>query len=513
MILKKRSILNRELEWEEIDQNWADLESGLSQKANTVHSHNIQAISGLQTTLDAKLNNSQRGSINGVAALDATGKVPLNQLPEISNDSGGMFFPHQSLTQDDIGKLVIKKDGVCQIPVFEDAVAGSLQQYSVTCSLSSFQTLSPPRLSITLENLPLDGEGIYLPVSIGSNSQTLYMSFYFKDIPNSSTEIAIGTNIEETVTNIYNAIRPFQVSTPAIHTSITGVNRLEIRVNCIGHYSDFDFIWNYFSSASTNSASVNISNSETSANARSGDILKPFLLIWGFYQAGMGMINNDDKQQRLKWFFDSPAFSGTTFLNGYDTTMIRYPLNYEEMMTGLCERLNTLGNVGIQEASYVGDTVYFGLNNGDYINFQLGGTDFTLFNNSFSFPHTFGGYQPAVPPHCKYPIVGLVKSVSETHCEIYTAPICKFKLTGTHEINFNNLGDLSRYCALNPEQPGHIMSLHSLLDEYSDLSILAPCMAGYVTAIDNNIQPDQYFDGALSLDMLVISAIITMTGD
>jgi len=45
------------------------------------HSHPISEVTGLQTELDNKLDDSQRGAANGVASLGATTKIPIGEVP------------------------------------------------------------------------------------------------------------------------------------------------------------------------------------------------------------------------------------------------------------------------------------------------------------------------------------------------------------------------------------------------------------------------------------------------
>lgn len=86
--------------------------------ADDSHNHIISNIDGLQSALDSKqaslgftpLNANLKGAVNGVAELDATGKVPASQLPsyvddvlEYDNQAG---FP----TTGETGKIYIAKD-------------------------------------------------------------------------------------------------------------------------------------------------------------------------------------------------------------------------------------------------------------------------------------------------------------------------------------------------------------------------------------------------------------------
>lgn len=86
--------------------------------ADDSHNHIISNIDGLQSALDSKqaslgftpLNANLKGAANGVAELDATGKVPASQLPsyvddvlEYDNQAG---FP----TTGETGKIYVAKD-------------------------------------------------------------------------------------------------------------------------------------------------------------------------------------------------------------------------------------------------------------------------------------------------------------------------------------------------------------------------------------------------------------------
>lgn len=65
-----------------IDQSKiANLTADLASKASSAHTHPISEVTNLQASLDAKVDDSEKGAANGVATLDGTGKVPSSQLP------------------------------------------------------------------------------------------------------------------------------------------------------------------------------------------------------------------------------------------------------------------------------------------------------------------------------------------------------------------------------------------------------------------------------------------------
>jgi hypothetical protein len=78
--------------------------------ATASHTHSISQVTGLQTALDNKLDDSQKGAANGLAELDATGKVPSAQLPSYVDDvleyAAAANFPATGET----GKLYVALD-------------------------------------------------------------------------------------------------------------------------------------------------------------------------------------------------------------------------------------------------------------------------------------------------------------------------------------------------------------------------------------------------------------------
>lgn len=80
------------------------------------HAHTIGNVTGLQTALDAKIATSAKGTANGVAELDSTGKVPANQLPSFVDDviegylNAGKLYKeeaHTSQINGETGKIYI----------------------------------------------------------------------------------------------------------------------------------------------------------------------------------------------------------------------------------------------------------------------------------------------------------------------------------------------------------------------------------------------------------------------
>lgn len=75
----------------------------LAGKADSSHSHVISDVTGLQGALDDKIETSEKGANNGVATLDAGGKVPASQLPNTVMEFKGVFDPATATFTDAAG--------------------------------------------------------------------------------------------------------------------------------------------------------------------------------------------------------------------------------------------------------------------------------------------------------------------------------------------------------------------------------------------------------------------------
>lgn len=86
------------------------ISSGVITVKDNSHNHTISNVTGLQTALDAKLGTSLKGAANGLAELDADGKVPSSQLPSYVDDviegylSSGKFYKESAHTTEITGE-------------------------------------------------------------------------------------------------------------------------------------------------------------------------------------------------------------------------------------------------------------------------------------------------------------------------------------------------------------------------------------------------------------------------
>lgn len=92
------------------------IDNGVITVKDNSHAHSIENVTGLQAALDAKIAATTKGSANGVAELDSTGKVPASQLPSFVDDvvegylNAGKLYKeeaHTSQINGETGKIYI----------------------------------------------------------------------------------------------------------------------------------------------------------------------------------------------------------------------------------------------------------------------------------------------------------------------------------------------------------------------------------------------------------------------
>lgn len=510
MTLKKRSILGRELLWEEVDQNWSDIEQNFTQKANTVHTHNISSISGLQNALDLKIGLLQKGAVNGVATLDGAGKIPLSQLPELPATSPSeniITLPHSTLTSADIGKLTIWKDGNCQLPVFEPEILEEKKVVSTSFHKNTYDNFVIPHLSFQLTGLPADGDNFQIPVK-GVFAGMQHEYFTYKNSPVNSREIEIGADVESTIANTVSAISSY-LTAPSI--SIEGVSHSNFSIiyNALFEYgTNFDFTGNIFSGVYANGSNISISKNGETLSARIKDPLKGFMMIC-VMKIDYQWITNEISYNRsdiMEWFCQSPHFSQTVYRYGADSdTLLRLPIDFTEFKNGMKERLEMLSS--IDAAEWIDEELQITIHNENMpVAIDSSNDGYNIFNNAFSDFTTISDWVPPIPRHCQYPIVGTLKSVSSTHCEISTDSLQEFTLTGTDELDYDAFFGLGKYCVLNPDAPGYVTPLTNIeIQSFQGLVGISRC--GYIQSLDREVESHEVFLGYLSRDTYMLSIL------
>jgi len=185
----------------------------LAGKAAVSHSHAISDVTGLQTALDNKLDDSQLGAANGVASLDANSLIPIGQIPPaalerlvIVADQAARFALTTATVQN--GDTVKQTDTGAMYFVKDDANLDSAAGYEIytagTASSVAWSgvTGTPTTLAgygITDDALPghldINGKTLHDDTGIrfGSSAADFYVDQYFHAL----TLTASSTNAVE----------------------------------------------------------------------------------------------------------------------------------------------------------------------------------------------------------------------------------------------------------------------------------------------------------------------------
>lgn len=508
MALNKRSELLRPLTHAEMDSNWTQIENWVAQKAPLNHTHGITQITGLVAALNKKLEISQKGVANGVATLGVDGKVPLSQLPAMGG-STGMFFPHETLTSDDIGKLVILKDGLAQLPVFEPAVSAQneIVKLSFTNTWAGFQ--SPATMDIEVLTLPVDGDTFTLTSSFGALGDSNYLTFRFTDTPSEADDIAIAPSISETIDNLIAKV------TMGISTviSISKTSPTTFRLTCTnrvgltstsGNLSPKPVLLTFSGNFAEDWCNIISTNNDI---ARLGDAFAGYVLYRSLQLDGEFLA----PEVYTSTFFDNETYTNDVYFLGYPEELLSIiPADVDEFKAGISEFIAALPK--IISVTWDGNDILIEHEKSSPSTILALSLPVDWLPVDFNFGNLEvlqeGGQ--SWPSYCKYPIIGQVKSIYANQVEIATAPICKFRLTGTASINWSDIDDFQRYCILNPAEPGYLMSLAtSGISGLED--IFLPTKGGYVAAYDQVVNSGSDFWGAFSVDrypLTVLNAII-----
>lgn len=426
--------------------------------------------------------------------------------------STGMMFPHTTLTGADVGKLVILKDGLAQLPVFEPAqeakneivkftfIGGDVHLANFPVIFEFEMTTQPTPLDTFTFNAAITNEGIATPEIL-----TFVVS------ASGANDVEIGATITDTLTNLVAKI--VEVSETHVNATKAG-DFFTISYGCLG--LSYDSAANGKITLFENLAGVTLPScitlSDSNAIGRVQEYLLGFYIVKGLRDAGLitGYLN---ERELFNWYFSDYSIY-TTGLNPFGTQSESRPCadSLSEHKAGLVQKLNSLENI---ESAYFEGNVLYIEHTFDEFSFTTP-TDEDLYPSGmwtdFSVDQEA---EPAYPPLCKYPIIGLVKSVTIDQVEIYTEPICNFKLQESENINsWGSLIDMNRIFILSSSSPGRLTNLTPYFEAGYDLPAMLKALAcGYVVAYSQD--QNGAFLGSFSLDLFSIQVfyLLFIAGD
>ncbi|MCO5229614.1 MAG: hypothetical protein M9958_00520 [Chitinophagales bacterium] len=463
MALNKRNEKGRPLSHAEMDANWAQIENWLAQKAASSHTHNINQITGLVAALSSKMESAQRGVANGVASLGNDGKVPLSQLPAIQA-STGMYFPHDSLTISDIGKVAIWKDGKAQLPVFE-MMNLRFPKYAYELNLSSFTTFASPIATITFSSNPVDGD--------------MLGNYRFKTTPSTPNESQIYPTLPDTINALIETIRNKEGVAAAF---LFDVDKVKIVSFSDGKQAGFSFQEDVLSQY-VDTSFCTVSKTTTTAVDRLGHSLVPFLFLWS-----IGIFGDQDKDTAYQIFytqnssFSNEIMCGTTYPGNY-------PLTLDELKAGITEALEHHEDIYSHKWNDNVLTIKPIIPLSTAISVDSGDEDFWY--NAFS-DGTIS--DDDYLPVCHYSILGVIKSVGDMEVEIASEPIVNCMSSYNEDVVCNGQLDNNRIFILDANDPGKLYPFPKIAIENMSMifMLIAP---GYYITKDDLIAANSVFKG------------------
>lgn len=203
--------------------------------------------SNAQTQLDAKINNSEKGANNGVATLDAGGKVPVSQLPSSVMEFKGLFDPATATFTDAAGNAG---------DVYQASAAGSYDagSGSITYAIGDWAVHN----------------GSVFQKSLNSNS-VASVNGQTGVVVLTTTNISEGTNLYYTDERAQDAIGNNLLDTASVDLSYNdGTGQISAAVLPAG--VDHDQLLNYSASKHVDHSLVNINTAANSGMSGGGDI-------------------------------------------------------------------------------------------------------------------------------------------------------------------------------------------------------------------------------------------------
>ncbi len=473
--LIKRLVLGRKLTFEEGDQNLTDIETAVNGKANTVHTHSISNVTGLQAALDAKIATSARGANNGVASLGSDGKVPLNQLPDLGSAANDMIFPTETLSSDDVGKLVVLKDGLAQLPEFttevdDPAILEITQKPAVTYFAPQY-----PTITITIGSSIDEDDQVTISTIADDDARASFV-FIAKNTPTLDNHFAIGVDENATAANLKDAIEDMISASLSgdgsllhnYHEVTVATNVVTLRAKMLMKPTDTNAA-DYWTGATAGSdADIVVAKPYKSWADTTQSAWLGYLVL-----KGLDIILEDETDPMeidadlalSSWLAQNTYHSKAFFYLDTEPTIVYLPISATEMLRGIARTLPLLiDNTTFRSANSTIAAMNLPAVT-ETVDWNLTGGDLTAVQAYFEDPAiTLGEY---IPAYCEYPILGQVTSVIGGNCYISSQPLRTFVIKGSEgvDISINLTPDspallsASRITVLSPEDIGYVFSV------------------------------------------------------
>lgn len=421
-----------------------------------------------------------------------------------ATDLGGMIFPHDTLEEEDVGKLVILKDKKAQLPIFEPAAPAQPGIVEFAHNTDSYSGARYKSEEVQLTALPQNEEYFLLRTGVG------HYNFSFRTVATLDNDIEIGVSVEATIDNIISTILNHPATSPAL--AVTKVSADTFKVEWKWLYIGGPNEELYFSPILPTCDIVPLPNANKTDNGTTkanhlGAVLDAYYLLRGMQKGGM------DVYQQSSWDLLKHILSNANFtedvnlIDANGTYALKMPASDEELKLGIKDLLENGDD--IVAASWIVNrlTIEHSFDEEEVGFVAPTGAD--LYLGNWSDMTVVSDIQYPSAAYCKYPILGMVKSVGDESVVIYTEPVLDFISMHNGTAEWEGLFDFNRIFVLHPDYPGLLLALEEAIASFGDVLDLTSC--GYVAALDKSIESGVSFKGSLMSDtvsLLILSLLI-----
>lgn len=207
------------------------IDTALNGKANSSHTHIISDITGLITALSNKIENSEKASPNGIATLDAFGKLSASQAPSLVLTDTFVVASEAAmlaLSGAEKGDIVVRTDLLKTFVL----VSGS---YS---TLSNWQELLTPTNTVQSVN-GLQGTVVLSTTEISEGSNQYFTVSRAKSAAVSDTLTDGVTDVAPSQNAVFDALSlKAPLASPAFTGTVTGITKTMVGLGSVENTAD-----------------------------------------------------------------------------------------------------------------------------------------------------------------------------------------------------------------------------------------------------------------------------------
>lgn len=412
-----------------------------------------------------------------------------------------------SLTNADVGKILVLKDGKASLPEF---VTGSSTPGNVSIDYSgSFVPFSRPKLIIEFTQNLVNFDNVEVTLRSETNA-VLNVMFIAVESDDNATEFLIGANASETGVNFKEKLEAWMLANGAhqcysvFYGDNTSIVIIEANVLELSRQS------NFWEDTSASNAYISISRQGDNLADRANDALIAALLISAIrYDVDGIPITPINMASAIFALSENGTGTDEVFADTSPYGTYALPASKLEVLSSIQSALPIIFT-GISNASVADNTIEFDTHY-SISNFELlfdSTEEQSYFDTKFSSLEIEEGSGPGAI-YCPYPIIGLLRGfATDGKALLCQDLICKLPLSGDSSIEMNGIAPLisvGRICCLDPEHPGR-MKVASI----EDVAFLQSIAPGYAFALEA-ASPNQEFWARLVIDVATLTIIIALS--